>query len=145
LSQTYDFLVDTYDTERLKTLGVWSMFADADLAVRPHAVDRRGRSFLEQMVHQCVSENLWFCNVIGIDVGAPPLPDEETRLGFLRRYADDAERRGDALRTQDDEWWSTQVAFFEVGRSRAWVLTRRIAHSAHQRYCQMLWMEVVYP
>jgi hypothetical protein len=55
LSQTYDFLVHTYDTERLKTLGVWSMFADADLAVRPHAVDRRGRSFLEQMVHQCVS------------------------------------------------------------------------------------------
>lgn len=52
MSQTYDFLVDTYDTERLKTLGVWSMFADADLAVRPHAVDRRGRSFLEQMVHQ---------------------------------------------------------------------------------------------
>ena len=39
--QTYDFLVDTYGTERLKTLSVWSMFADADLAVRPHAVDRR--------------------------------------------------------------------------------------------------------
>lgn len=89
--QTYDFLVDTYGTERLKTLSVWSMFADADLAVRPHAVDRRGRSFLEQ-IHQCVSENLWFCNIHGIDVDAPPLPDAES-LAFLRRYADDAARR----------------------------------------------------
>ena len=88
--QTYDFLVDTYGTERLKTLSVWSMFADADLAVRPHAVDRRGRSFLEQ-IHQCVSENLWFCNIHGIDVDAPPLPDAES-LAFLRRYADAAAR-----------------------------------------------------
>ena len=119
----YDFLVDTYGTERLKTLSVWFMFADADLAVRPHAVDRRGRSFLEQ-IHQCVSENLWFCNIHGIDVDAPPLPDAES-LAFLRRYADDAARRSDALRTQDDGWWSDEVAFFEVGRSRAWVLTRR--------------------
>jgi len=32
----YDFLVDTYDIERLKTLNVWSMFGDEDLAIRPH-------------------------------------------------------------------------------------------------------------
>ena len=31
----YDFLVDTYDTERLKVVSVWSEFKDEDLAVRP--------------------------------------------------------------------------------------------------------------
>jgi uncharacterized damage-inducible protein DinB len=133
VAETYNFLVDTYETERLKTLSVWSMFADGDLGARPHAVDRRGRSFLEQMVHQCVSENLWFCNILGIDVDAPPLPDEETRLAFLHRYADDSARRTEALRQQEEDWWSAAVAFFEVERSRAWVLTRRLAHTAHHR------------
>ena len=56
----YDFLVDTYDTERLKVISVWSEFKDEDLAVRPRQGDPRGRSVHEQMVHQCVSEDLWF-------------------------------------------------------------------------------------
>jgi hypothetical protein len=73
----YDFLVDTYDTERLKVVSVWSEFKDEDLAVRPRQGDPRGRSVHEQMVHQCVSEDLWFCNMLGIDVAAPPLPEQE--------------------------------------------------------------------
>jgi len=32
----YSFLVDTYASERLKTLSVWSMFVDEDLDIRPH-------------------------------------------------------------------------------------------------------------
>jgi hypothetical protein len=32
-SMRYDFLVDTYDTERLKVLSVWSEFKDEDLRV----------------------------------------------------------------------------------------------------------------
>ena len=66
----YDFLVETYATERIKVLSVWSEFRDEDLTVRPRAGDPRGRSVREQMVHQCVSENLWFVNMLGIDVGA---------------------------------------------------------------------------
>ena len=31
----YDFLVDTYDTERIKVLSVWSEFRDEDLKIRP--------------------------------------------------------------------------------------------------------------
>ena len=31
----YSFLVDTYETERLKTLNVWSMFRDGDIDIRP--------------------------------------------------------------------------------------------------------------
>jgi uncharacterized damage-inducible protein DinB len=129
----YDFLAETYETERLKTLSVWSLFRDGDLPVRPHPGDRRGRSVREQMVHQCVSENLWFVKMLGIDVCAPPLPEREERALFLRRYAEDSRRRAAALRGRDDAWWDEEVPFFDVRRSRAWILVRRIAHTAHHR------------
>jgi len=54
----YEFLTDTYRTEIDKVVSVWAMFDDADLPVRPHSLDPRGRSVLEQMVHQSVSEHL---------------------------------------------------------------------------------------
>ena len=129
----YEFLVESYETERLKTLAVWSLFRDADLGLRPHPTDRRGRSFLEHMVHQCVSENLWFKGMLGIDVGAPPLPEVEQRAPFLHRYAEDSARRLAQLRRKDAEWWEGAASFFDVTRSRAWVMVRRIAHTAHHR------------
>ncbi len=112
----YAFLVDTYATERLKVLSVWSLFEDDDSLVRPHAEDPRGRSVLEQMIHQCVSEDLWFREILGIDVDAPPLPAQETRLEFLRRYALDSRRRLDVLRAKDNAWWEEEVSFFDVNR-----------------------------
>ena len=133
MATPYEFLIDTFETERLKTLSVWAQFGDHDLRIRPHETDDRGRNLHEQMVHQCMSENLWFCKILGIDVGAPPLPEQETRAGFVERYAADAGARVEALRQQSAAWWEEPVAFFEVGRSRAWVMTRRIAHSAHHR------------
>jgi uncharacterized damage-inducible protein DinB len=129
----YDFLIDAYASERIKVVSVWSEFTDADLPVRPRGDDARGRSVLEQMVHQCVSEDAWFRNMLGIDVKAPPLPGQETRLEFIRRYAEDSERRLAALRRTDDRWWQAMVGFFDVSRSRAWILTRRIAHTSHHR------------
>ena len=86
----YNFLVDTYDTERIKTLSVWSMFMDEDLLIRPRPLGRRDRNPLEHMVHQCISEDKWFCNMFGIDVAAPPLPEEETRHEFIKRYSQDS-------------------------------------------------------
>ena len=75
----YDFLVETYDTERIKVLSVWSEFRDADLPVRPNRSDPRGRSVHEQMVHQCVSEDLWFRTMLGVDVKAcEPKPAVQT-------------------------------------------------------------------
>ena len=133
----YDFLIDTYETERIKVLSAWSMFTDADLPVRPHATDSRGRSFHEHMVHQCVSEDTWFRNMLAIDVGAPPLPKDETRLEFIRRYEEDSAKRLAALRLKDDAWWEAETKFFDVRRSRAWVMTRRIAHTAHHRGQQL--------
>ena len=116
---TYDFLIDSYATERVKVLSVWSEFDDGDLPVRPHPTDPRGRSVLEHMVHQCVSEDIWFRTMLGIDVGAPPLPRPETRLAFIERYAEDSVRRLEALRQTTDAWWQETTKFFDVERSRA--------------------------
>lgn len=139
----YDFLVETYETERVKVLSVWSEFRDEDLPVRPNANDPRGRSVREQMVHQCVSENLWFMNMLGIDVSAPPLPAIETRIEFIKRYAEDSKKRLHALKAKDDAWWESETKFFDVPRSRAWVMVRRIAHTAHHRGQQMAMLRML--
>jgi uncharacterized damage-inducible protein DinB len=126
----YDFLVETYDTERLKTLSVWSQFLDEDLRFRP---EPRARTPHEHMVHQCVSEDLWMKTMLGIDLGVGPLPAEETRLAFLHKYAEASGQRLERLRGMPEEWFEGSTRFFDVERSRAWVMTRRIAHSAHHR------------
>lgn len=129
----YQFLTDTYETERIKTLSVWSSFKDEDLRIRPRLNDRRGRNALEHMVHQCVSENNWFRTMLEIDVGAPPLPKQETRLEFIKRYAEDSGKRLIVLQKTDKGWWEKIVPFFDVNQSKAWIMTRRIAHTAHHR------------
>ncbi len=50
----YGFLVDTYETERMKTLGTWSTFKDEDMSRRPHPKDRRGRNAHEHMGQECM-------------------------------------------------------------------------------------------
>ena len=139
----YDFLVETYATERVKVLSVWSEFRDADLEFRPNPNDPRGRSVHEQMVHQCVSEDLWFRNMLAIDVGAPPLPSPETREEFIRRYAQDSAKRLEAIQVRDEAWWESATTFFTVKRSVAWVMTRRIAHTAHHRGQQMAMLRML--
>jgi uncharacterized damage-inducible protein DinB len=129
----YDFLVDTYDSERLKTLAVWSMFADEDLPVRPPSLPTRDRNALEHMVHQCMSEDKWFCRMLAIDVGAPPVPAQETRLDFIKRYAEDSGKRVAVLRQKDRAWWQRDVAFFDKTRGVPWIMVRRIAHTAQHR------------
>jgi uncharacterized damage-inducible protein DinB len=129
----YDFLIDSYKTERVKVVSVWSMFSDADLSQRPKSDDPRGRSVQEHMVHQCVSENLWFRNMLGIDVNAPPLPVREVRWEFMARYAEDSGKRLVALEEKRETWWEEVVPFFDVPRSRAWIMTRRLTHTAQHR------------
>jgi uncharacterized damage-inducible protein DinB len=129
----YGFLLETYASERIKVVSVWSMFKGEDLPVRPHRVDSRGRSVHEHMVHQCVSEDFWFRTMLGIDVAAPPLPTQETRWEFMKRYAQDSGKRLAALGAKDEPWWEEEVAFFDVERSRAWVMTRRLTHTAQHR------------
>lgn len=126
----YDFLLDTYETERMKTLSVWSQFADADLPFRP---EPRARTPHEHMVHQCLSEDAWMRTMLGIDLGEPPLPPDETRLAFLRRYAEASARRLEILREKPEPWFEEATRFFDVDRTHAWVLSRRVAHTAHHR------------
>ena len=133
----YEFLTDTYRTEIQKVVSVWAMFDDEDLPRRPHPTDTRGRSLLEHMVHQSVSEHFWFVSMLGIAVTQTPLPDRETRLAFMRCYVEHANRRLEALLEKNDAWWEQTVPFFEVARSRTWIMTRRIAHTAHHRGQQM--------
>lgn len=129
----YNFLVETYESEILKTVNVWSQFEDADLNFRPHPVDKRGRSVLEQLIHQCVSENIWFINMFDINVNASPLPEEENLISFMKEYSNDANKRLEQLKIKNNSWWEEEVSFFDVVHSRAWILTRRIAHTSHHR------------
>jgi uncharacterized damage-inducible protein DinB len=129
----YDFLIETYATERIKVVSAWAEFRDEDLPVHPNREDRRGRSVREHMVHQCVSEDLWFRNMLGIDLGESPLPPSETRLEFIKRYADHSGKRLAELRTKDENWWEGDTQFFDVKRSHAWVMTRRLTHTSHHR------------
>jgi uncharacterized damage-inducible protein DinB len=111
--------------------------------MRPRVDDGRGRSVREQMVHQCVSEDFWFRTMLGIDVGAPPLPAQETRLEFIKRYAEDSGRRLEALREKPERWFEEETRFFDVARSRAWVLTRRLTHTSHHRGQQMAMLRML--
>jgi uncharacterized damage-inducible protein DinB len=141
----YNFLVETYETERLKTLSVWSQIPDHHMDFRP---EPRARTPLEHMVHQCLSEEAWMTSMLDITVRLQPLPEEETRLAFLLHYANCSQQRVAALSSKTESWFEEAVPFFDVIRSRAWILTRRFTHSAHHRGQLMtylrLWGEPVY-
>ena len=126
----YDFLLDTYRTERLKTLSVWSQVPDGRMSFRP---EPRARTPHEQMVHQCVSEDTWMRTMLDIVVSLPPLPPKEHRLGFLEHYAAASAERLALLQEKPDAWFEAETTFFDVRRTRAWVMTRRLTHSAHHR------------
>jgi uncharacterized damage-inducible protein DinB len=123
-------LLTAYDCERLKSLSVWSAFGDDDLRFRPAPLARTPH---EHMVHQCVSEDAWMRTMLGITVIAAVLPPVETRLAFLEHYAAASAERLATLRTKPAAWWEERTAFFDVERSKAWVMIRRLVHSAHHR------------
>jgi uncharacterized damage-inducible protein DinB len=126
----YDFLIETYRTERLKTLSVWSQVPDARMTFRP---EPRARTPHEHMVHQCVSEDTWMRTMLSITVSKPALPLEESKESFLEHYAEVSAERLEQLEAKPDQWFEEETTFFDVRRSRAWVLTRRFTHSAHHR------------
>jgi uncharacterized damage-inducible protein DinB len=128
-----DDVLATWETERLKTLQVWQSFADDDLTWRPPDAQQRGRSVREHMVHQCISEDRWCSGMLGINLGLPPLPDNESRLAFLALYSDRSAKRLAFLQQQDDAWWNVSTRFFDTDRSRLWVVMRRLLHTAHHR------------
>jgi uncharacterized damage-inducible protein DinB len=125
----YDFLLDTYETEILKILGTWSAFPASAMDYRPHS---KSRSVIEQMEHQVQSEGRWMKTMLEIDTGDPN-PSDRSAAGFIDKYKADAGRRVVILRGMPGDWWRETATFFDVIRSRAWIFTRRITHSAHHR------------
>jgi uncharacterized damage-inducible protein DinB len=126
----YDFLVETYRTERLKTLGVWRQVPDERMRFR---LEARARTPLEHMVHQCLSEHGWMTMMLGIDIARDALPAIETRPAFIAHYGECSAERLRVLERQPEPWFEEETTFFEERRSRAWVLTRRFTHTAHHR------------
>jgi uncharacterized damage-inducible protein DinB len=126
---TYDFLLDAYETEILKTTGIWQSFSPGTLDWRPHP---KSRSVAEQFEHQLQSEGRWMTAMLGIDTGEP-LPEGKKLEDFIAKYRRDAQKRLEALRTKPDGWWREETMFFDVRRSRAWIMLRRINHSTHHR------------
>ena len=138
-AHTYEFLLDTYETEILKTTGIWACFPEERLNWRPHP---KSRTILEQFEHQVQSENRWMTTMLGIETGNPE-PEERTRECFISKYRDDARRRLEILLDKRDAWWQERTMFFDVQRSRAWIMLRRIMHSAHHRAQLMVYLRLL--
>ena len=72
-------------------------------------------------------------NMLGIAAAGPHCPSRKReRRSSSTTRACSAERL-EILARQPDEWYGGETTFFDVPRSRAWVLTRRFTHSAHHR------------
>ncbi len=126
---TYSFLVDTYETEILKITGTWETFPDDAMDFRPAP---KSRTVLEQFEHQLKSEGTWMRDMLGIDVGEI-LPSEYSKRAFIDKYKKDAIKRLAILRQKPDPWWEETTKFFDVPRSRSWIMLRRMNHSSHHR------------
>lgn len=128
-ASAYDFLLDTYETEILKTLGIWSAFPDQAADFRPAP---KSRTVLEQMDHQIQSEGGWMVKMLGVDTGDFQ-PREKTKRAYIEKYRADGAKRGEILRQKEESWWRETAPFFDTQRSRAWIFTRRLNHSTHHR------------
>lgn len=54
-------------------------------------------------------------------------------MEFIKRYAADSGKRLASLQSMNEWWWEEEVPFFDVARSRAWVMMRRVSHTSHHR------------
>ncbi len=129
MASDYAFLLDTYETEILKTVGLWEVFPEGSMDFRPTA---KSRTVLEQFEHQVQSEGNWMRKMLGIETGEFN-PAQRTKAAFIEKYSTDARKRLELLREKSDDWWRETTEFFDVPRSRAWVMLRRMTHSAHHR------------
>jgi len=136
---TYSFLLDSYETEILKTTTIWDVFPDNKMDFRPAP---RSRTVLEQFEHQLLSEGKWMATMLGIDTGNPN-PAERTKSAFKEKYSRDSRTRLAFLRQKSDPWWAEIGEFFDVPRSRAWIMTRRLTHSAHHRAQLIVYLRIL--
>jgi uncharacterized damage-inducible protein DinB len=124
-------VVDTYESETQKTISVWRRFEDSNLSYRPH---ERSSSVAEIMKHELLSQRRFFAEFLGFPEppAAEVLPSESV-ANFAERLAEHAKVRLQGLAEQREAWWTEVVPFFDVTRERAWIVLRRILHTAHHR------------
>jgi hypothetical protein len=71
------------------------------------------------------------------------IPRREARIEFIRQYAHDSGKRVDVLRRTEERWWEETTRFFDVERTRAWVMVRRLTHTSHHRGQQMAMLRML--
>ena len=127
-------LMDTYASETNKVGAVWSELRDEQLDFRPHP---RSSSIRQTLRHQILSEARFFAEFIGLsEPGAETLlPPGETPpvQTYIDRVIALARARLAPLAAADEQFWLTEVSFFDVRRQRIWVFWRRVLHTAHHR------------
>jgi uncharacterized damage-inducible protein DinB len=127
-------LVETYASETNKTAAVWSELRDDQLAFQPHS---RSSTVRQILVHQLLSERRFFAEFVGLAEPAVetllPPGDAPPVAHYVNRLVALARPRLAPLAAGTEEFWLEQVPFFDVRRSRIWVVWRRILHSAHHR------------
>ena len=139
MAGTYDFLLDTYETEILKITGIWNVFGEEQLDWRPAG---KSRTVREQFEHQLQSEHKWMTTMLDIQTG-DALPAGRGKKDYIEKYRQDATRRLEIMRSKPDDWWRGVTAFFDVQRSRAWIVCRRINHSTHHRGQLVVYLRVL--
>jgi len=124
--------LDTYASEAAKLGAVWRCFQDADLAWRP---DPTSRAVEEIFKHQLLSERRFFAEFLGVPQlpAAEVLPEPGSASAYLDRMNAAVPGRLHYLASQPAAWWLEEVRFFDTTRQRAWILWRRILHTAHHR------------
>ena len=127
----------TYVSETNKTANAWTRVVDDLLEFKRHT---ESNSIRDVFAHQILSERRFFAEFLGLDevpaVELLPAGHEAktaTAASYVDRYVELAAGRLPALAAGNADWWQGTSSFFEVPRSRFWVLLRRMFHTAHHR------------
>jgi len=127
-------LIDTYASETNKTASVWSELRDDQLEFRPHS---RSSTVRQILVHQLLSERRFFAEFVGLAEPAVetllPAGEAPGVAAYVARLVELAAPRLAPLAEAGESFWLEEVPFFDVRRSRVWVIWRRILHTAHHR------------
>ena len=128
----YQHILDVYASEINKTASVWRAFDDGLLDYRPHP---KSTTVGDIFKHELLSGRRFFGEFLGLPEpdAAAVVPAPVATERCVIRLAELARARLPHLARGARAWWDEPVKFFDVERSRTWVLWRRILHSAHHR------------
>jgi uncharacterized damage-inducible protein DinB len=131
-ARTLQHALDTYVSEINKVVSTWRAFSDSDLSYRPHL---KSSTVQDVFKHQLLSERRFFGEFLGTPEAAPDevLPASLSVESCANRLVELARARLPFFAAQDESWWLTPTAFFDVTRERVWIFWRRILHTAHHR------------